>query len=122
MNKKEHKEFHNKVNKLVGSHIKELRMRRGWSIRSLAKKIGVWPPQLRLYEKGRHSIPIPRLLILCRLFSVPLGTFFQERTYTYPAKQRVIAALFRRLNEYKDPELVTAIIQDLNNTLNKLGD
>lgn len=60
---------------VIGARIKISRLKKGFSQKDLANKIGVTFQQIQKYEKGRSSISVKRLVQMSRALGEPLYTF-----------------------------------------------
>lgn len=82
---------------LVGRNLRDLRTKRGLSLRALAELSGLNVNTLSLVENGKTSPSVGTLQQLAQAMGVPITTFFEEEqvekriVYT-PADQRPIAA------------------------------
>ena len=63
----------------VGKRIKELRSKRGWALRELAKRCGLSANAISLIERGENSPTVSSLRRLSGAFNVPITDFFQEK-------------------------------------------
>ena len=71
---------------LVGCRLKELRTRRGYSLRALAERSGLNVNTLSLIENGRTSPSVGTLQLLALALGVPLAAFFESE----PAVKKVV--------------------------------
>lgn len=62
----------------VGSRIKELRERRGFTQNRLAEWAGVSQTHLRRVELGEADITVGHLALICDTLGVSLGEFFSD--------------------------------------------
>lgn len=105
-------EFTERVDKVIGNRILELRMAYGWSREQLAGKIGVTHQQLQKYEKGTNRITVGRLLSISRAFQRPVAAFFEgvEAHNELPTQhQRMCIEVSRNFMKIKSPEHQNAI-------------
>ena len=61
----------NRVNKIVGLNIRDLRIKHKWTQTQLAEKLGVTFQQIGKYEKGKNGLNATRLLEISKQFDVP---------------------------------------------------
>lgn len=71
-------ELTQKIDKLVGARIRELRLSRGVSQTKLAGEIGVTFQQMQKYEKVVNRISAGRLFAVAKELGVSVGYFFNE--------------------------------------------
>jgi transcriptional regulator with XRE-family HTH domain len=71
-------EFTEKVDKVIGMKIHELRVSMGLSRQQLAAKIYVTHQQLQKYEKGTNRISAGRLVSIAKALRKPVSYFFDE--------------------------------------------
>ena len=67
----------NEIDRLVGSRVRQRRMRLGMSQEGLAEQLGITVPQVQKYEKGVNRIGASRLHRIAGLLDVPIGCFFE---------------------------------------------
>lgn len=82
---------------LVGNNLRELRTRKGLSLRSLAEISGLNVNTLSLVENGKSSPSVSTLQQLSLALNVPIASFFEtgqvEKQIVYtPAEQRPVSA------------------------------
>jgi predicted Fe-Mo cluster-binding NifX family protein/quercetin dioxygenase-like cupin family protein/DNA-binding XRE family transcriptional regulator len=65
---------------LVGSKLRELRTRRGFSLRALAKNSGLNVNTLSLVENGKSSPSVSTLQQLALALDVPISSFFESES------------------------------------------
>ena len=75
-----HPKAPNEIDRLVGSRVREQRMKLGISQEQLAGALGITVPQVQKYEKGINRIGASRLHKIAGLLGVPIGTFFEAHT------------------------------------------
>lgn len=78
---------------LVGKRLRDLRTRRGFSLRALADRSGLSVNTLSLIENGKTSASVSTLQQLAQALSVPIAAFFEiepiEKRIVYtPAEER----------------------------------
>ena len=61
----------NRVNKIVGLNIRDLRRKHKWTQTQLAEKLGITFQQIGKYEKGQNGLSAIRLLEISKEFKVP---------------------------------------------------
>lgn len=66
------------VDEHMGARLTLMREERGISPKDFAKRIGLPPARLRLFEAGRASMPASLLLQIAEELSAPIGHFFAE--------------------------------------------
>ena len=83
----------------VGSRIKELRERRGFTQNRLAEWAGVSQTHLRRVELGEADITVGHLALICDTLGVSLGEFFSDpKEFRYLRTVIVTAAVYRGLS------------------------
>ena len=60
----------NRVNKIVGLNIRDLRIKHKWTQTQLAEKLGVTFQQVGKYETGKNGLNATRLLEISKEFKV----------------------------------------------------
>ncbi len=68
----------NKIEKIIGRKICDLRILEGWTREQLSRHIGVSPQQLYKYENGTSKISISRLIPAAKAFGKPLSYFIDN--------------------------------------------
>ena len=66
------------INEYIGSRIRELREKKGLSIRSAAAEIGMNWSTLHNYEDGRRSIPLDALNRIARYYNASAGEILSD--------------------------------------------
>ena len=61
----------NRVNKIVGLNIRDLRIKQKWTQTQLAEKLGITFQQIGKYERGHNGLNAIRLLQISKQFDVP---------------------------------------------------
>ena len=61
----------NRVNKIVGLNIRDLRRKHKWTQTQLAEKLGITFQQIGKYERGYNGLSAIRLLEISKEFKVP---------------------------------------------------
>jgi putative transcriptional regulator len=61
----------------VGNHVKEHRLRRGFSQQELAKLVGVSRQSINSIERGRYIPSLPLALRIARLFGCSTDELFE---------------------------------------------
>jgi len=67
-----------KIDKLIGKRIQELRIAMGLSRQELVKKVGVTHQQLQKYENGTNRISIGRLFYIAKALKKPMSYFLDN--------------------------------------------
>ena len=68
----------NRVNKIVGLNIRDLRKERKWTQTQLAEKLGITFQQIGKYERGHNGLNAIRLLEISKQFDVPYHVILPE--------------------------------------------
>jgi len=85
-----------------GSRLRELRLRRGWTLQELAANSGLSKPFLSRLESGDRQASIAAVLTLSRVFNVSLGSLFESTAAAEPCViVRAGAAAERNTNGLK---------------------
>ena len=71
----------NRVNKIVGLNIRDLRIKQKWTQTQLAEKLGVTFQQVGKYEKGQNGLNATRLLEISKQFDVPYNVILPDNIY-----------------------------------------
>lgn len=112
-------EYVTKVNRDVGSKIKELRISKGWGMDVLAEKIDVTHQQVYKYENGTNAISCGRLKNVAEVFDVSVGYFFdEENAPPLTETQRIDIEAMRNFQKLKTMHLKEAaneLIKAINN-------
>lgn len=90
----------------VGSRLKQLRIERGQSMRSLARASGLSTNALSMIERSRTSPSVSTLYKLADALEVPITAFFR----TEPPRQKIV---FRPSGERKNVEFKGGLWQGL---------
>ncbi|HLZ53688.1 MAG TPA: XRE family transcriptional regulator [Verrucomicrobiae bacterium] len=67
-----------------GTRLRELRLRRGWTLQELAARSGLSKPFLSRLESGNRQASIAAVLTLSRVFDVSLASLFESPLATEP--------------------------------------
>jgi transcriptional regulator with XRE-family HTH domain len=67
-----------------GARLRELRLRRGWTLQELAARSGLSKPFLSRLESGGRQASIAAVLTLSRIFDVSLASLFESPLATEP--------------------------------------
>src|SRR3974390_1978476 len=82
-----------------GARLRELRMRRGWTLQALAARSGLSKTFLSRLESGHRQASIAAVLTLSRVFDVSLATLFESPPATEPcAIIRAADAVVKTIN------------------------
>ena len=71
----------NRVNKIVGLNIRNLRIKHKWTQTQLAEKLGITFQQIGKYEKGQNGLSAVRLLQISKQFDVPYHVILPDNIY-----------------------------------------
>jgi transcriptional regulator with XRE-family HTH domain len=71
----------NRVNKIVGLNIRNLRIKHRWTQTQLAIKLGITFQQIGKYEKGQNGLNATRLLEISKQFNVPYDVILPDNIY-----------------------------------------
>src|SRR5664279_1817096 len=101
---------------LVGRRLRELRNRKGLSLRALADRSGLNVNTLSLAENGKSSPSVSTLQQLALALEVPIATFFEserveKRIVFTPADHRPLAAFGRTQMQNLGKDLADSAIQ-----------
>lgn len=66
------------IDQYIGNKIYEIRTYNNWSRNDLVNIIGGTQQQLQKYEKGFNCIPIRKLLLIAKVFQIPIENFFPK--------------------------------------------
>jgi transcriptional regulator with XRE-family HTH domain/predicted Fe-Mo cluster-binding NifX family protein len=107
---------------LVGRKLRELRGRKGLSLRGLANLSGLNVNTLSLIENGKSSPSVSTLQQLALALEVPIGTFFEsepveKRVVFTPADQRPLATFGRTQMQNLGRDLAGSAVQPFAVTL-----
>jgi transcriptional regulator with XRE-family HTH domain len=107
---------------LVGRKLRELRNRKGLSLRALAERSGLNINTLSLVENGKSSPSVSTLQQLALALEVPIATFFEsepveKRVVFTAADQRPVAAFGNMLMQNLGKDLVGNAVQPFVVTL-----
>ncbi|HPH69655.1 MAG TPA: helix-turn-helix transcriptional regulator [Kofleriaceae bacterium] len=85
----------------IASKVRSLRVARGWTLQELAKELGVSLSRLSEVERGDGSFTAEQLLVLLRIFNVPVSEFAAPEKTDYATQlQNALAYLgAQRLRE-----------------------
>lgn len=105
-------EFTERIDKVIGERIHELRISMGFSRQQLAAKIGVTHQQLQKYEKGINRISAGRLLAIAIALKKTVDYFFENVDSAVPLPsqhQRMCIEVSRNFLRIKNPEHQSAV-------------
>lgn len=107
---------------LVGRKLREIRGRKGLSLRGLASLSGLNINTLSLIENGKSSPSVGTLHQLAQALEIPIGTFFESETVEKrvvftPADQRPPAAVGRTQMQNLGQDLAGSAVQPFLVTL-----
>jgi transcriptional regulator with XRE-family HTH domain len=93
----------------IGTRIRELRRRAGWTQRDLAARANLDTTQLSKYEGGTHKPPLGALIRMARAFGVLVDALLPEVSQPFdPVNARLVTRL-RVLAGLSGPEKEIAI-------------
>lgn len=95
----------------VGSQLRELRTRRGLSIRALAEASGLNVNTLSLIENGKTSPSVSTLQLLASSLGVPITAFFESE----PSQKRIV---YQKSGQRRRAAFSHGILEDLKTGLN----
>ena len=105
--------FTEKVDKIIGIKIHELRISMGLSRQQLAAKIGVTHQQLQKYEKGTNRISAGRLMAISKALGKTASFFFDNVAEGHEAlpsqHQRMCIEVSRNFMKIRNPMHQNAI-------------
>ena len=106
-------EFTERIDKIIGRKIHELRISMGLSRQQLSGKIGVTHQQLQKYEKGTNRISAGRLAAIAKALNKPVSFFFDgidKNDNILPTQhQRMCIEVSRNFLRIKNPMHQNAI-------------
>jgi transcriptional regulator with XRE-family HTH domain/predicted Fe-Mo cluster-binding NifX family protein len=107
---------------LVGRRMKDLRTRRGYSLRALAERSGLNINTLSLIENGKSSPSVSTLQQLAQALEVPISAFFEsepakKKVVFTPAGQRPLAEFGRTQMQNLAQDLASNVVQPFVVTL-----
>ena len=107
---------------LVGQRLRELRTRRGFSLRGLADRSGLNVNTLSLVENGKSSPSVSTLQQLALALDVPISAFFEsepidKHVVFTPANQRPLAAFSSTQMQNLGKDLAGNVVQPFVVTL-----
>jgi transcriptional regulator with XRE-family HTH domain/predicted Fe-Mo cluster-binding NifX family protein len=107
---------------LVGRKLRELRNRKGLSLRALADRSGLNVNTLSLVENGKSSPSVSTLQQLALALEMPIATFFEsepveKRVVFTPADQRPMATFGRTQMQNLGKDLAGSVVQPFAVTL-----
>lgn len=116
-----------RIDKVVGNRISQLRMALGMSRQDLADKIGVTHQQAHKYEKGINRISAGRLFAIARALNKPVEFFFENLAEstgdsnadvpTETEQQRLVIQVAQNFKNIRNPEHKKAV----NDLIRKLA-
>jgi len=99
-------EFTERIDRMIGMRIHELRIAMGFSRQQLSAKIGVTHQQLQKYEKGINRISAGRLAAIAMALKKSVGSFFENTgsdAKLPDQHQRMCIEVSRNFLRIKDP-------------------
>ncbi len=112
-------ELADKIDAIIGTKIKELRLISGLSRVQLGKKVGVTHQQLCKYEMGTNRISPGRLLVLAKELNSPISYFFDDVDYVGLPTQHQVMCLqvsrnFMNITNPIHQEAVNTLVRSLS--------
>lgn len=83
----------------VGKKIRELRLRRGWTLRKLGEAVGKTPAYLSIIENKRRKIRLPLLADIARALGVDISYFLGKET---PKKSDILMDLQELIERHRE--------------------
>ena len=106
-------EYTDRVDKIIGERINELRISMGLSRLQLGEKIGITHQQLQKYEKNTNRVAAGRLADIARALKKPVAFFFDNIDDEQPElpthHQRMCIEVSRNFLKLKNPKHQIAI-------------
>jgi transcriptional regulator with XRE-family HTH domain len=106
-------EYTERVDKVIGERIHELRISMGLSRQQLASKIDVTHQQLQKYEKGTNRISAGRIASIAKALKKQVEFFFEdihEEQREFPTQhQRMCIEVSRNFLRIKNPKHQQAV-------------
>ena len=97
------------LRKALGSRIKTMRKKKGWTQKELAARIEVNPPLLNKYEGGLHVPPLEKLVLLADVLDTSLDFLAVGRSDDAQLHNRRLLERFHALEECNGDDLDTVI-------------
>ncbi len=97
--------------RLIGVQLKQARTESNLSVQELSEKAGVLEDQLKSYEMGQASIPLPQLDALASALNLPVERLFDERGPI--GKWRIQQQSIQQFDQLPD-ELKSFVIKPVN--------
>lgn len=101
----------------VGKRIKFLRVQAGHSQEAVGKVLGLTFQQVQKYESGKNRCGPSRLIVMAKLFKVPMADFFDEKPaskdgvdYASLMTTRNRQQIFQKLVKLDDARVETAVL------------
>lgn len=106
-------EFTEKIDKMIGVRVHELRVSNGLSRKQLSGEIGVTHQQLQKYENGINRISAGRLLSIANVLKKPVSFFFEDIGNKEPVlqtqHQRMCIEVSRNFLRIQNPTYQNAV-------------
>ncbi|MBO5341718.1 MAG: helix-turn-helix transcriptional regulator [Lachnospiraceae bacterium] len=90
----------------IGSHIKQLREQKNYSINKLANMAGVSQSYLRDVELGNKNPTVAFLSLICDALNISLQDFFCDNSQSRLLNDPIIQAIYKLTPEQKNALLV----------------
>jgi len=104
------------ININIGKRIREARVARGMSIKSVAEIIGVSYQQFMKYECSTNYITISKLYAIAKAMDLPFSYFLEEEEFNSQSRGKLAINMVRAFNNIKDEnvkELITKLVSSL---------
>ncbi|MCX7703172.1 MAG: XRE family transcriptional regulator [Planctomycetota bacterium] len=91
----------------IGQAIKELRLRRGWTIRKLAELVGKTPAYVSLIENRKRQLSMPLLEVFANALGVSPAYFLQDtscKKESGEVRHKILEELWAVIERYSLPE------------------
>ena len=108
----------NKIDKVIGNKVYQLRLENGWSRTQVVKHIGVSNQQLLKYENGTNKISTCRLTLIAKVFGKPLSYFYEDNEgnednetidIVLSLRSKLLTNTFRNFLSIKNPKIQRTI-------------
>jgi transcriptional regulator with XRE-family HTH domain len=109
------------IQKIVGEHIREYRLKNHMTLDTLAKFLGITQGFLGLIERGKRGLSFKNLLKLADIFNVSVDTFFEETDNkapeTFDEDDMLKIRIIKKLDGLTQKELIFVMqtLMSLNN-------
>ncbi len=111
------------LNQLTDSKIKEMRLKKGYTIEALAQELGIVKGNYSRMENGKVDITLKRLEALSKILKEPIEGLLSSQTTTtlhiHAPNNSQILNQGTQINHYNVPEVIQAL-QSTVDTLQKV--